>query len=190
MKGKIADLPPEQQEQQRLKWREAQQKTRDTKKAAQYTSTADEWTEEFSASEEFERLNSCSKKFALAVAQELGREVIDERFPLGYCAPESEEVEKFAWILHSFKKDLIRQVEHPSGELFGGMCFADIVGFDLIKATQQFSLMKSATYAEAYRELLGLLDERYCGNRDENSIAVWMALRYLENSGGLKEKES
>ena len=91
---------------------------------------------------------------------------------MGYITPESETVDQVAWTLFSFKKNLIKRVESPNGEMFGGMYFADSIGSGIVSSTHRFNLEVSQTYSGAYRELLVLLDRRYEKNRDRDSSVV------------------
>ena len=91
---------------------------------------------------------------------------------MGYITPESETADQVAWTLLSFKNNLIKRVDSPNGEMFGGMYFADSIGSDILAATHRFNLEASQTYSAAYRELLVLLDRRYGKNRDRDSKVV------------------
>jgi hypothetical protein len=158
---RISEMTPEQQAARREYNREQKRKSRANHKAAAYTPTADEWFDSFPTSEHYEELKSYAKRFEETVAEELGREVKDPRFPLGYISPEAETAELVAWTLFSFKKNLIKRVDTPSGEVFGGMYFADVLGSGIVARTHRFNPEASQTYSTAYRELLLLLDRRY-----------------------------
>jgi hypothetical protein len=169
---RISEMTPEQQAARREYNREQKRKSRANQKAAAYTPTADEWCDEFSASEQYNELDSHTKRFVKVVAEELGREIKDPRFPLGYITPEADIVEQVAWVLHSFRKNLIQRVDDPVGEIFGGMFFADSIGSNVVAGTHKLNLEQSSTYSITCRELLVLLDRRYGQNGDTNSIAV------------------
>lgn len=168
MKKAISELSPEQAEQQRAKWRDAQNKTRANKKAAEIP-TADEWTWDWRSRfpEQYDDLNSYTKEFVKIVAEELGQE--PNKLPL-------EQIEQAAWVLRSFEKRLIQTVLDPNGEIFGGSLYADSIGKYVVDATAEFNLTKSATFLVAFEKLLRLLNDRYGKNTDQHAQAVKQAL--------------
>jgi hypothetical protein len=168
MQKRISELTPEQQEQQRARWREAQSKSRAGKKVAE-TPTYDEWSWEFHIRfpEQFDNLNSYTKDFVKTVAEELARE--PNELPV-------EQIAQVAWVLRSFEKRLIQTVLDPNGEIFGGLLYADSIGKYVVAAAAKFNLTKSLTFLTAFKELLRLLNDRYGTNTDQHAQAVKQAL--------------
>jgi hypothetical protein len=142
--------------------REQKRRVRAEQRLAAYIPTADEWTDEFAKSPAFEELRKATLQFQNIVAKELGFEIREPRFPLP--EPEAEATCRTMWALLSFKKNLIRLVWDPEGEMFGGLFFADVIGSDLIYVVHERGLTKSPTFRDAYFELLRFLDKRYGTN--------------------------
>lgn len=148
--------------------REQKRKLRAEQRLAAHIPTADEWCDEFAESPAYEELRTATLQFQNTVAKELGYEITNERYPLG--EPEAEATYRMMWTLVSFKKNLIRTVENPEGEMFGGLFFADVIGADLVHVVHERGMAQSPTFREAYFELLRLLDKRYGNNNaDLNS---------------------
>ena len=173
MATKISELTPEQQQQQRAKWRDAQNKTRANKKAAEIP-TYDEWVWGWRTRfpEQYDDLNSYTKVFVKTVAEELGQEL--NKLPL-------EQIEQVAWVLRSFEKRLIQTVLDPTGEIVGGLLYADSIGKYVVDATAKFNLTKSATFLAGFKKLLQLLNDRYGKNTDQHAQAVKQALSEQTN---------
>jgi hypothetical protein len=47
-----------------------------------------------------------------------------------------------------------------------------VLGYDIVSATHRYNLEISPTYSAIYRELLGLLDQRFGSNFDRDSTAI------------------
>lgn len=141
--------------------REQKRKLRAEQRLA-YIPTADEWCDEFAESPAYKELRTATLQFRNTVAKELGYEDKDERYPLG--EPEAEATYRTMWTLLSFRKNLIKTVRNPEGEVFGGLFFADVIGADLVHVVHERGFTRSQTFREAYFELLRLLDKRYGNN--------------------------
>jgi hypothetical protein len=93
-------------------------------------------------------------------------------FPLGHH-PAEETVHLVAETLYAFRKDTpvwVRKVSE--GIITAGSCFPDVLGYDIVSATHRHNLEVSPTYSAIYRELLGLLDQRFGNNLDRDSTAI------------------
>ncbi len=167
---RIADMTPEEQEAQREKWRLEKQAERAEKKRQAYVPTAEEWRDEFAATEHYKTLNAYIKKFSNKVAEELGKNVGSVRVKTGPGAYEYYDddggytLDRVARTLLGLKRNWVKQVSDPSGELIAGSYFADPdCGFasELIESAYRHGLKKSPTFAASFRELLEMLDKRY-----------------------------
>jgi len=180
---KMADLTPEEQEIQReylkLKKREYRDRT-----AIFYV---DDWTEYFQVSEEGRELDLHVNRTGNQIIQELGIDISNLNFSpraiksLGwYLAPPAESVSRIVRLHRSFEKKLIRMVRFQGAnhQIIGDQ-FADVMGDDIIKATQKYNLVASPTFAKIYREVLEQLDEKYSDYNNTDSIAVHEELKRL-----------
>ena len=160
---KIADLPADEQEKRRTHNREAKQRSREKQKAAE-TPTAEEWMWDWAARfpERYRELNEYTKNCATAVSEELGRTL----------GPESETVDRVAWTLLGFKKNLVQTVSDPKGEIIGGLFFADVIGSEIVGTAHRYGLKKSPTFDALFRELLQILDKRYGHEETKHSHAI------------------
>jgi hypothetical protein len=163
MQKRISELTPEEQEARRVYNREAKKRSREKQKTVEIP-TAEEWTWDWASRhpEQYRELNEYTKKCASAVSEELGRTL----------GPESEIVDRVAWTLLGFKKNLVQRVSDPKGEIIGGLFFADVIGSEIVTAAHRYGLLKSATFAELFGELLQILDKRYRHEETKHSRAV------------------
>lgn len=147
--------------------RERQADHRERIRLANTEVTADEFFDVFPVRfpSQYAAIKEYEKEFKVVVANELGLEgdlVDDIEYTLN----------RVATTLYSFRYDLIYRVTGSGGrigELFGGIYWADVLGFEIIESTRKFDLERSTAYLAAYRELLGLLDQRYGKNTDVNT---------------------
>lgn len=162
----VHKIAPEQMiEVKRKKNRERQAEYRERIRLASTEVTSDEMFDEFPKRfpGQYAALQEYSQEFKEAVASELDVEIGDDI---------ETTLDQVAWTLYSFKHDLIYCVKSrsgQSGELFGGVYWADSLGRDIIESTCKYGLERSAIYSAAYRELLGSLDQRYGKNTDVNT---------------------
>jgi hypothetical protein len=180
-KKKISQMTPEEQEAQREEWRTAQAARREEQRLSKYVPTADEWRDEFAATEHCKTLNVHTKQFSAKVAEELGKEVGSVRVKTGSGAHEYYDddggyaLDRVARTLLGLKRNWVKQVSDPSGELIAGSHFADPdCGFasELIESVYRHGLKKSPTFAASFRELLEMLDKRYGSQRTEGAAVV------------------
>ncbi len=93
-------------------------------------------------------------------------------FPLGHH-PAEETVGYVAGTLYAFRKDTPVWVHNVSeGIIVAGSHFPDVLGYQIVSETHRYNLEISPTYSSLYRELLGLLDQRFGNNRDRHSAAI------------------
>lgn len=158
-KKKISEMSPEEQEQQRKKWREETQASRAVKRAAAAPDADDltwTWSEDFP--QQRVELRAHEEDFTAKVAGELGRDLSDL------------EEETLAWVsVTSFcfaknNSPWVSPVKNPSGVIVGGLFWPDVLGEDLVANTHRFELEKSPTYSSTYRDLLKLLDRKFGKN--------------------------
>jgi len=123
------------------------------------------------------------RNIASKVAEEIGytptfetfgwpREKYATIFPLGHH-PAEETVGYVAGTLYAFRKDTSVWVHNVSeGVIVAGSHFPDVLGYEMVSETHKHNLEISPTYSSLYRELLGLLDQRFGNNDDRHSIAI------------------
>jgi len=123
------------------------------------------------------------RNIASKVAEEIGytptfetfgwpREKYAATFPLGHH-PAEETVGYVAGTLYAFRKDTPVWVHNVSeGIIVAGSHFPDVLGYQIVSETHRYNLEISPTYSGLYRELLGLLDQRFGNNRDRHSVAI------------------
>ncbi len=100
------------------------------------------------------------------------REKYAATFPLGHH-PAEETVGYVAGTLYAFRKDTPVWVHNVSeGIIVAGSHFPDVLGYQIVSETHRYNLEISPTYSGLYRELLGLLDQRFGNNRDRHSVAI------------------
>jgi hypothetical protein len=180
MKKRVAELTPEEREAQREKWRTDQAQRREEKRQATYVPTADEWRDEFAATEHYKTLNVHGKEFAAKVAEELGKEVGSLRLKTGpgaydyYDDDGQYTLDRVARTLLSLKRGWVREVHSPDGELVAGSYFIDGCSFatDVIESVYRHGLKQSPTFAASFRELLELLSKRYSRQHDQQGAVV------------------
>jgi hypothetical protein len=168
MKKRIADLTPEEQEAQRNKWREEKRQERGEKRRAAYIPTAEEWSDEFAATEHAKTLNAYAKEFSNKVKEELGRELGEPQRDsagnvIGWDYDEEFAVDSVARTLLGLKKNWVHEVRGPDGEIVSGSHFIDGCSFasDLIESAHRHGLKRSPVFATSFRELLEMLNKRY-----------------------------
>jgi hypothetical protein len=159
-------------------WRERVREQERMQDAAEWT---EKWDSRYPA--QAAELRAFEREIGRKIADEIGyvstfetigwpREKYAEGFPLGHH-PAEETVHRVAHTLFAFRKDTpvwVRQVSE--GIVTAGNCFPDALGYEIVSATHRFNLEISPTYSAVYRELLGLLDQRFGSNRDRNSITI------------------
>src|SRR6266404_8783000 len=177
---KIGDLTPEQQQAQRDKWREDQAQRREEKRKAAYIPTAEEWSDEFAATEHHKTLNVHVKQFLAKVEEELGHKVGNVRVktghgPYDYFDDDGDyTVDRVARTLLGLKKNWVQEVRDPNGERVSGIYFIDGCSFasSVIESVYRHGLKQSPIFAASLRELLELLNKRYARLRDQQSAVV------------------
>jgi hypothetical protein len=146
---------------------------------------AAEWTEKWDNRypEQAAELRAFEKEISRKIADEIRyvsqfesvgwpREKYAEAFPLGHH-PAEETVHLVADTLYALRKDTpvwVRKV--AEGIVAAGLYFPEMLGHEIVSATHKYHLEISPTYRALYRELLGLLDQRFGSNRDRNSMAI------------------
>src|SRR6266404_9751198 len=83
-KKRISEMTPEEQAEQRRIWAEDQAQRREEKRKAAYIPTAEEWRDEFAATEHHKTLNVHVKQFLAKVEEELGHKVGSVRVKTGH----------------------------------------------------------------------------------------------------------
>src|SRR6266481_1215275 len=123
------------------------------------------------------------RNIASKVAEEIGhtptfetfgwpREKYAAIFPLG-DHPAEEVVGYVAGTLYAFRKDTPVWVHSVSeGIIVAGSHFPDVLGYQIVSETHRYNLEISPMYSSLYRELLGLLDQRFGNNDDRHSVAI------------------
>jgi hypothetical protein len=178
---RIADMTPEEQEAQREKWRQEKQAERAEKKRQAYVPTAEEWRDEFAATAHYKTLNAYIKEFSNKVVEELGKNVGSVRVKTGpgaydyYVEDGTYTLDRVGCALLGLKRNWVKQVSDPNGELIAGSYFADpdcSFASDVIESAHRHGLKQSATFATAFRELLEMLNKRYGSQRTEGAAAI------------------
>ena len=176
---KIAELPPDEQEQIRKYNREAKAKSREKRKAAE-TLTAQEWCDQFLASPEHEEVRLFAESQHKQIAQELGIDDLSwSRHPAWY------EVDATIWSFYGFQKNFVRQVTEPNGVVVSGIIFPDAIGSRIVAATHQYKLERSQAFSVIYRELLQTLDQRFGRHLSEDPIEKRAALDVKAELAGI-----
>lgn len=175
-KKKISDLTPDEQEAQRQKWREEKQTERAAKKRQAYVPTPYEWMDEFAETEHAKTLSTYTKQFLNKVVEELGRELGEPQRDaagnvIGWSYDEEFTVGAVAATLLSLKKNWVKEVRDPNGEMIGGL-FIDDCNFasDLIESVHRYGLKKSPTFASSFHDLLKMLNKRYGQHSQESAV--------------------
>ena len=146
---------------------------------------ADEWIENWDsrypaqATERREYVRNIASKTAAEIGytptfETFGwpREKYAAIFPLGHH-PAEETVGYVAGTLYAFRKDTPVWVHNVSeGIIVAGSHFPDVLGYEIVSETHKHNLEISPMYSSLYRELLGLLDQRFGNNRDRHSAAI------------------
>jgi hypothetical protein len=178
MKKRIADLPPEEQEKVRAYNRAQKAKSRAAQKAARYVPTADEAADSFAADhpERVKDLDAYVKEFTANVTAELGRGLGQPQIDpsgnvIGFDHDEEFTVERVARCLLGLKHGWVQRVREPDGELVSGRYFADASGI-IVESANRHGLTNSRSFNLLYRELLGILDQRYGHQQTEDSAVV------------------
>jgi len=163
MNKKISEMTAEQQEAVRSANRAYKQKQRAKEKPL--IPSYDEYQQEFAATEPYKTLNQHGKEFAAKVAEELGHRPTPGAYDYA--------LDRVSRTLLSLKRNWIKQVSEPSGELVGTY-FIDGCDFasDVIESVHRHGLKRSTMFAAAFRELLELLDKRYSRQRDKDLAVV------------------
>lgn len=165
-KIKIADMTAEEQEAQREKWRLEKQAEREEKRKAAYVPSAEEWMGQFDAEFPVEAkiLAAYVKEFSNKVAEELGRE-------LGDVDDDGYTLNRVACTLLGLKRNWIKEVRSPDGEIVAGRYFADSLG-DLVESAHEYGLKQSPTFAKSFLELLKMLDKRYGPQKTKDAAVI------------------
>jgi AraC-like DNA-binding protein len=172
-KIKISEMTPEQQEAQRIKWREEKRleraEQREQRREAELVS-ADEWSDEFRLNfpEHVKMLDAYEKEFSNKVAQEIGLNLNgalgNEHYALNFVARS----------LFGLKRGWIKHVCGPrgiTGDIVSGSYFIDGGCGDIVEYAYEYGLKQSPTFAAAFLELLKMLEKRY-GNRHEDAVVI------------------
>jgi hypothetical protein len=176
MKKKITDLTPEEREAQRDKWREEKRHERQEKHRAAYIPTAEEWADEFAATERAKTLDAYVKQFSSKVVEELGRELGGPHKDsmgnvVGYDYDEEFTVDRVARTLLGLKKNWVHEVRSPDGEMVAGLYFADSFG-GVVESAHRHGLKQSPVFAASFRDLLEMLNKRYGSQHTDDATAV------------------
>jgi hypothetical protein len=170
MKKAISELSPEEQQEQRAKWRNAQTKSRANRKAEQ-TLTADEWFEQFFGSPQYEETRKLAEQQHDKISEELGIDAQAwSRHPGFYS------VDTVLWTLYGFKKNFVREVTEPKGVRVAGLIFPDVIGSHIVADAHRHNLEQSQTFSMLYRELLEILDQRFGKHLSDDPIERRAAL--------------
>jgi hypothetical protein len=193
---RIADMTPEEQEAQREKWRQEKQAERAEKKRQAYVPTADEWADEFAATEHAKILDAHVKEFSNKVVGELGRNLGGPQKDsignvVGYDYDEEFTVDCVARTLLGLKKNWVQEVRSPDGEIIAGLYFADSLG-NVVESAHRHGLKKSQTFSLLYRELLEILDKRYGheSTYDARAIKAELAGEYVLSEPSAERKQA
>jgi len=179
-KKKISEMTPEEQAEQRRVWAEDQAQRREEKRKAAYIPTAEEWRDEFAATEHHKTLNLHVKQFSAKVEEELGHNVGNVRVKTGYGLYDYFDddgdytVDRVARTLLGLKKNWVQEVRDPNGEQVSGAYFMDDCSFasSVIESVYRHDLKQSPIFAASLRELLELLNKRYARLRDQQTAVV------------------
>ena len=179
-KKKISEMTPEEQAEQRRVWAEDQAQRREEKRKAAYIPTAEEWRDEFAATEHHKTLNVHVKQFLAKVEEELGHKVGNVRVKTGHGLYDYFDddgdytVDRVARTLLGLKKNWVQEVRDPNGEQVSGSYFIDGCSFasGVIESVYRHDLKRSPIFAASFRELLELLNKRYARLRDQQTAVV------------------
>jgi len=180
-KKKISEMTPEEQEVQRKEWRKAQAARREEQRLSKYVPTAIEWRDEFAATEHYKTLNAYVREFSNRVVEELGKNVGSVRVKVGPGAYEYYDddggytLDRVAATLLGLKRNWVKQVSNPNGELIAGSYFADpecSFSSDVIESAHRHGLMQSPTFAASLSELLEMLDKRYGRQQSKDAADI------------------
>jgi hypothetical protein len=179
-KKKISEMTPEEQAEQRRSWAEDQAQRREEKRKAAYIPTAEEWRDEFAATEHHKTLNLHVKQFSAKVEEELGHKVGNVRVKTGHGLYDYFDddgdytVDRVARTLLGLKKNWVQEVRDPNGEQVSGAYFIDGCSFasSVIESVYRHDLKRSSIFAASLRELLELLNKRYARLRDQQTAVV------------------
>src|SRR5882672_7245678 len=179
-KKKISEMTPEEQAEQRRVWAEDQAQRREEKRKAAYIPTAEEWRDEFAATEHHKTLNLHVKQFSAKVEEELGHRVGSVRVKTGHGLYDYFDddgdytVDRVARTLLGLKKNWFQEVRDPNGEQVSGAYFIDGCSFasSVIESVYRHDLKQSPIFAASLRELLELLNKRYARLRDQQTAVV------------------
>ena len=178
-KKKISEMTLEEQERIRAANREYKRTQRAAEAAAQ-TPSYDEWQHEFAATEHYKTLRVYGKEFAAKVEEELGKRVSSVRVKTGprefdyYDDDGTYTLDRVSRALLGLKRNWVKEVSDPNGELVAGSYFIDGCSFasDVIESVYRHGLKQSPTFAASFRELLELLSKRYSRQRDQQGAVV------------------
>jgi hypothetical protein len=130
------------------------QRSRQRQRQRTVTPTADEWADEFRKQHPGQATESdqYANEFAKSVLSELQ---IKSSYAIDACL---DQVTRTSLGL---KRNWVRDVQAPNGEMVAGMYFADSLGETIVRDAHVYGLEQSPTFSAAYRELLEILDKKY-----------------------------
>jgi hypothetical protein len=162
---KIVDLSPDQQEAKRKYFREAKQRSRQRQRQAMTIPMADVWVEQFPKLHPAIQIESdqYANEFAKSVLSELQ---IKSSYAIDAC------LDQVARTSLGLKRNWVRDVQMPAGELVSGTYFPDALGSSLVQNTHRYKLERSQTFSAAYRELLEILDKKYGNEQTKDAHAI------------------
>jgi hypothetical protein len=144
---------------------------REKKRIAASVPYADEWCNSFSENypEHEAELKAYLAEFSERVAGELGREIRNS-------FDEGQLIDEVACALLGFKKNWVRKVTDPPGEIVSGRYFPDVLGESIVSGAHFHGFKKSETFVKAYQELLEILDLRYGKQNTEHARDIKLEL--------------
>ena len=159
---KLSEMTPEERtEYQRL----AKRRSRERQRQRTVTPTADEWAEQFSKQHPAlqTELDQYANEFAKSVLCELQ---IKSSYAIDAC------LDQVARTSLGLKRNWVRDVQAPNGEMVAGMYFADSLGETIVRDAHMYGLEQSPTFSAGYRELLRILDEKYGYEQTKDAHAI------------------
>ena len=171
-----SEMTPDELEQQREKWRLEKQAEREEERKNAYVPSLDEYRDSFDQEypQHSEQLNQYAKEFAAKVNEELGR----SNGPIGN---EDYVLDFVARCSLGLKKQWVKQVLSPEGEIVAGTYYADSSG-QIVEFANRYHLKQSETFRVAYFEFLELVNKRYGKEKTKDAPVIRAELAQLGKS--------